>query len=157
MDYPLFVFGTLRDPDVLTLVLGRSDRFRSEVASLCDYAARTVRERDYPMLVSAPGAHADGLLIHDLDDTDRARLIWFEGDTYVLEARRVDTATGSVPAQLFAAPETLPSSGPWQFESWQMHDKPGFLERARHCMAAFGSAHQTTGSVVWGHDKEPSA
>ena len=154
---PLFVFGTLRDADVLALVLGRED-VPTEPASLADRSARTVAGRDYPVLVPEPGARAPGALVHGLDEADRVRLAWFEGEAYALAPCRVETAAGAeVDAVLFAAATPLPVAGPWELDAWRATGKAGFLRRARRWMAELDSDEPLADSVVWGHgpDDDP--
>ena len=155
MTAPLFVFGTLRDPDVLALVLGRAGA-RTEPASLPGHAARTVAGRDYPVLVPEPGKAAPGALVHGLDAADRARLAWFEGEAYALAPCRVDAADGAVDATVFVA-AGLPVDGPWHLDAWRARDKPGFLERARRWMDEFGAEAPAADGVVWGHGPDDDA
>ncbi len=148
---PLFVFGTLVDPDVRALVLGDGADPRTELARVEGEQARIVAGRDYPVLVPREGAVAEGLLVHGLDATHRARLAWFEGEAYALRAVRVRTAHDELDAVLFAAAAPLPTAGPWRPEAWRAAGKPAFLERARTWMDEFGAAAPLADSVVWGH------
>ena len=148
---PLFVFGTLRDPDVLAAVLGRADGARVEPATLAGHAALGVAGRDYPVLAPDPDGEAAGSLLHDLDDADRARLAWFEGEAYALAPCRVETAAGAADAVLFAAAAPLPTAGPWRLEDWRRDAKAGFVERARRWMAEYGAESPVADDAVWGH------
>ena len=146
----LFVFGTLRDADVLATVLGRADGVRTEPAALPGHAALAVAGRDYPVLAPDPDAEAPGALVHGLDDADRARLAWFEGEAYALAPCRVETDAGTVDAVLFAAAAPLPTGGPWRLEDWRRDAKAAFLARARRWMAEYGAASPVADGVVWG-------
>ena len=154
---PLFVFGTLRDPDVLAVVLGRADGARAEPAHLPGHAALSVAGRDYPVLVASPRARAPGTLLHGLDGTDRDRLGWFEGEAYALRAVRVETAAGAIDAVAFAATLALPTAGPWRLEDWRRAAKAAFLERARRWMAEYGRDRPAADEVVWGHGPDDDA
>ena len=154
---PLFVFGTLRDPDVLATVLGRADGARVEPAHLPGRAALAVAGRDYPVLVVDPGARAPGALLHGLDAVDRDRLGWFEGEAYALAPVRVETAAGPVEAVAFAATLALPTAGPWRLEDWRRGAKAGFLGRARLWMAEYGRDRPAADDVVWGHGPDDDA
>ena len=156
MSPPLFVFGTLRDADVLALVLGRADA-PVEPARLAGHAARTVAGRDYPVLVPEPGASAEGALVHGLDATDRARLAWFEGEAYALAPCRVDADGGPIEAVLFAAATPLPTAGPWRLDAWQDGTKTLFLERARLWMAELDRDDPVADSVIWGRGPDDDA
>ena len=51
---PLFVYGTLRDPDVLAAVLGHPHLLH-QAAEANGYAALHYPGRSYPALVASPG------------------------------------------------------------------------------------------------------
>ena len=157
MNAPLFVFGTLRDPDVLAVVLGRADGARTEPATLPGHAALVVAGRDYPVLVPDPDGEAAGNLLHAMEDADRARLGWFEGEAYALVPSRVETGAGPADAVLFAAAAPLPTAGPWRLDDWRRESKAGFLARARRWMAEYESGSPVADSVVWGHGPDDDA
>src|SRR3569623_38566 len=57
MPRPLYVYGTLRDPDVLELVLGRV--LAGAAATAPGYRAEGMPGRSYPGLRRQPGANAE--------------------------------------------------------------------------------------------------
>ena len=80
---PLFVYGTLRDPDLLAGLLGR--RLPPETvhaARAPGFKAVHYPGRIYPALVRSPGAGADGLLIAGLSPFERDLLDAYEGEEY---------------------------------------------------------------------------
>lgn len=129
MTLPLFVYGTLRDPDLLAAVLGRELRPGGQhVARAPGFRAVHYPGRIYPALIRVPGAAAEGLLLIDLTSFERDLLDAFEGDEY----RRAPLAA-MVEEDLFEADAYLPAiSVPnvgedWSLESWQTTHKPRVL------------------------------
>ena len=110
MALPLFVYGTLRDPDLLPAVLGRPlppGSVHDAVAS--GFRAVHYPGRIYPALVRAPGGSAPGLLLTGLTPFERDLLDAFEGEEYL---------RGTVPVmvgeELHEADAYLPAIGPGQ-------------------------------------------
>ncbi|MBE0581268.1 gamma-glutamylcyclotransferase family protein [Devosia sp.] len=61
---PLFLYGTLRDPDILAAVLGRTVAVRQLIAATApDCVAVYFPGRVYPVLLRRPGSAAPGLLL----------------------------------------------------------------------------------------------
>jgi gamma-glutamylcyclotransferase (GGCT)/AIG2-like uncharacterized protein YtfP len=76
----LFVYGTLRDRELLSAVLGRPAMGLAAAAP--GYAAVHYPGRVYPALVRRPGAAAPGLVLTDLTPFEMDLLDAFEGDEY---------------------------------------------------------------------------
>jgi len=76
----LFVYGTLRDPQLLSAVLGRPATGLNAAAP--GYAAVHYPGRIYPALVRRPGSAAAGLVLTDLTPFELDLLDAFEGDEY---------------------------------------------------------------------------
>lgn len=146
MDY-CFV-GTLRDREVLDLVIGRpvADD-ETEAVDLPGYRLARVVEEPYPALVEDAGARVPGLLVRGLDAVESARVAWFEGREFAPRAVEVIRLTGGaddpggktpIQAVIQAPTEILDvDSGPWDFAAWQCHEKPLLLTLARGHMALF--------------------
>lgn len=130
---PLFVYGTLRDPDLLSGVLNRA----LSAAAMLPAVAPGLRAvhypgRVYPALVRAPGAAAEGLVLTDLTPFEHDLLDAFEGEEY----RRglipviLDEALHEVFAYLpaIAVPADAP---PWTLADWQMKHKSKVLASER--------------------------
>lgn len=139
---PLFVFGTLLDADLRRIVLGAHDRPPLMAARLRGYARRTVCGETFPMLVPAPGAVVDGLLIAGLGPQALARLRFYEGPGYALRPLSVHGAHGErrrCRARVFLATQRLRESGqPWSLQAWQQSDKALALVQTRQLMALYG-------------------
>lgn len=120
----LFVYGTLRDQDVLALVLGREIAAGALASAQAPgFRAVDYPGRVYPALVEAPGDAAPGLLVTGLNATDLARLDAFEGDEYRRDAISilVDGQT-VVAAAYFPTQPIAPEGRPWSLAEWtRMH------------------------------------
>lgn len=93
----LFVYGTLRDGDLVHSLTGR--RFASEAAVLPDFA-RIEPAGGYPYVLPRRGARVDGILLRDIDEPSLAALDEYEeeGRLYRRErvvVRRADGQTSS--------------------------------------------------------------
>jgi hypothetical protein len=128
---PLFVYGTLRDPDLLAGVLNRLlNAAAIHPARAPGFRAVHYPGRIYPALVRAPGAAAEGLLLTDLTPFERDLLDAFEGEEY----RR-----GTIAAMLVDEPElheafaylpviaVSPDTPAWSLSSWQRQHKARVL------------------------------
>jgi gamma-glutamylcyclotransferase (GGCT)/AIG2-like uncharacterized protein YtfP len=129
----LFVYGTLRDPDLLSAVLGR----RVASAARLDAAAPGLRAvhypgRIYPALVRVPGAVAAGSVLTDLSPFEHDLLDAFEGEEYsrglipVIIGEELHEAFAYLPA--IAVP---PNAPPWSLLDWQTDHKPRVLAGER--------------------------
>ena len=150
-DLPLFVFGTLRDPAVLSLVLGRGvATVAARGAQLPGHVAVTVTGETYPVLQVRPGGSAPGLLLAGLDAGDLSRIAFFEGEEYVFQSATVHTAAGREPALLCA--ERHARAGvrrPWVLEEWQREHRDDFLPVASGYMALFGRMSMAEADARW--------
>ena len=161
---PLFAFGTLMDEEVLAIVCDRPiATFATEPARVSGRARRAVTDDHYPVLVEAPGASVEGLLIHGLDAAALERIAFFEGEEFTLEPIRVTRAAegatrssgrASGPLELdavhFAHTDRKPvgESG-WELADWQANTKPDTLPRVRRYMAHFGVLSVAEADAHW--------
>jgi hypothetical protein len=131
MQLPLFVYGTLRDPDLLASILDRPLAPGTvHQARAPGFRAVHYPGRIYPALVRAPGAAAEGLLLTGLTPFERDLLDAFEGDEY-----RRDTIAAMLAdePELHEADAYLPaiavadSGEDWQLSHWQRLHKPRVL------------------------------
>lgn len=129
MNLPLFVYGTLRDPDLLAAVLGRPLRPGGQHAARAPgFRAVHYPGRIYPALIRVPGAAAEGLLLTNLSPFERDLLDAFEGEEY----RRTPVAA-IVEEDLFEADAYLPAiavpnaGDDWSLAHWQASHKPRVL------------------------------
>jgi len=86
----LFAYGTLLDPGVQRLVIGRC--IPGEPDQLAGYRRTTVRdgEESYPNLAADPGGRVDGRVL-TVDEDEMGRMDRYEGSLY----RRVETTLAS--------------------------------------------------------------
>ena len=128
---PLFLYGTLRDSDILTAVLGRpvgGDQLVAATAPAC--AAVYFPDQLYPALVRRSGSVAPGLLLMHASEDDLRALDAFEGDEYRRGSLEVTTATGLLAAEVYwPAVAVAPSAPDWTLERWSHEHKPYVLAR----------------------------
>jgi hypothetical protein len=128
---PLFVYGTLRDSDLLAAVLGRPLQGAGlHPARAPGYKSVHYPKRIYPALVRSPGAAAEGLLITGLSPFERDLVDAYEGEEY----RRAPIATMLVDEpELHEADAYLPviavptDAHEWSLSRWQAEHKPRVL------------------------------
>lgn len=134
----LFVYGTLQDPDILRLVLGRvPDAAAMMAAEAPGYRAVAYPGRVYPALVAVPADSAPGLVISGLTPQEFGKLDAFEGDEY--RRGRVAVLAGGQPlvAQTYLPVQAIAGdSPPWSLAAWTALHKQAMLAReaeaARH-------------------------
>jgi gamma-glutamylcyclotransferase (GGCT)/AIG2-like uncharacterized protein YtfP len=140
----LFVYGTLLDADVRTLVLGRPlEPDQLQPAVLKHMRRVYIAGRLYPMIVPRRGAAVDGLLLTALTDEDYARLDAFEGADYGRERQNVsplsEDADEGEPllAWIYRTRGLGPRPSPreWRLEDWRKREKPVFLRAAKEWLA----------------------
>lgn len=88
----LFVYGTLRNPQVCRRLLGRMPA--SSGAILCGYVRMGVRGAAYPAMVADASNRVDGLVLTGLSGAELAALDAYEGDEYVRIEVCVETDAG---------------------------------------------------------------
>lgn len=137
---PLFFYGTLVDPDVLGLVIGRpvADSVL-ELATLPGWRRVRVRGASYPMLLPAPGERVEGRLWRHASAADLARLDAYEGEGYRRVICEVERGAGErLAAQVYLPrPGALePTEEPWDLDAWRARFKPLYLGRGPDIVAA---------------------
>lgn len=127
---PLFLYGTLRDPDILAAVLGRAVPAADLVAaSAPDCAAVYFPDRVYPALVPRRGAAAPGLLLQ-VTAADRMALDAFEGKEYRRGPLQVESGLGPVAAEVYWPAIAIAAGAPdWTLERWAGEHKRQVLAR----------------------------
>lgn len=151
-DLPLFVFGSLRDVDILEAVLGDGiAHVTAEPAALGGFRVRRARHEIFPILIPEPQVveaqgEVPGLLLHGLTEADLDRILFYEGGGYAL--RPLTVRAGDLPARearrrtrarVFLATGLLQDSGePWELSAWTESEKPLALMLARDLMALYG-------------------
>ena len=129
MPLPLFVYGTLRDPQLLSAVLGRPLRADAmPVAAAPGYAVVHYPGRIYPALVRRPGAGAPGLALLDLTPFERDLLDAFEGEEYRREIVAIMIGEELHEAHAYMPAITIPAeAAAWTLEEWQARHKAKVL------------------------------
>lgn len=136
---PYFFFGTLMDPDVLAIVLGRAAAsIEHEAARLDGYRRHRVFGESYPILRPAPDTAVDGLLVPSLSPGEAARVAFYEGEEYRPVPLTVVSASGPRDALVFVDDGGLSTDGEWDFERWRREEKAALLAAAHAFMSRFG-------------------
>lgn len=139
----LFFYGTLMDPDVQNVVLGRvvpDEHIEAGVAE--GFRCVFVAGRSYPMLLPYAAGRVEGHLVHGLDRDAVRRLTAYEGREYHLVPLRVKSLDHgqTVTAGIFLTDRTIrPDRRDWSLALWQLRYKRGFLRHARQLMHRYGS------------------
>lgn len=131
-DMSIFLYGTLLNRDLLTALLGSGAGDDARSAWLADHAVVRAAQADLPMLVAAPGAVAQGLIVQDLSSAQRARLDAYEGAFgYVLRpvTAHMNGSGAPVAALAYVAPtgQAAGDAG-WSLSAWEAdHLAPAIL------------------------------
>jgi len=125
-----FFYGSLRDPDVLALVLGPAAAgVEMQPARLPGHAARRLAGTPYPVLHPQPDSFAVGVLARGLGSEAEARLAWYEGPGYRRGRVRVQVeGGGTCPAAVWLPLGAAAATAVvWRLEDWQRREKPRLL------------------------------
>jgi hypothetical protein len=146
-----FFFGTLRDRDILAIVLGRALPPGCFAAAwLAGYRVVTVRRQTFPMLAPQPGGRVEGIMVDGLGSADVERIMFFESVDYRPQPLLVTTAAGALTASVFLGTGQLaPGDDPWRFEDWLARLKPAELRATRLWMGLFGHLSVAEADRLW--------
>ena len=129
----LFVYGTLRDPDLLAAVLARPLNGAAIFPAVAPgHRVVLYPSRTYPALVRAPGANAEGLVLADLTPFELDLLDAYEGAEYrrgrlpVILDEELHEAFAYLPASAIPA-----DAAPWRLTQWQEAHKSRALVSER--------------------------
>lgn len=140
-----FFYGSLCDPKILRIVLGRRLPSRSVASGwLGGGSLRRARHGTFPILTPANGGRVAGLIVDHLSVRDRARLCWFEGADYRLARGVAELAAtgGTVRVRYFQPqPRVAASPAPWEFAIWRRRASRAFALAAARRMAAMPGAN----------------
>ena len=147
----LFFFGSLRDRDLLDLVLNRTVGDTDITDAWIDgFIAQTAGGEGYPYLAPQDGKRASGVLVSGLTTDDMARLEYYEEAEYGLTPITVETGSGPIQAQYFKATDRLKSSDDiWDLGTWQTAEKPVAMEAAAELMGHFGIVPLEESNAIW--------
>lgn len=137
----LFFYGTLCHIPLLEIVLGRGrDEITQSPARLDDHTVHWVEESAFPMISAQKGAQARGLLVQNLNESDVARLNFYEGGfDYALARREVTCEAGRITAEVYMPePGQYARGALWNLQDWCAMWGGMSLGAARDAMAQFG-------------------
>ena len=126
------------DPDLRDLVVGRPVLEECVLkAFLPDTRRVAIRGQSHPIVVPDAGNRVEGHLVHDLDETEVARISDYEGDEFDAELRDIELPTGDFTKAWVLLSETdlSQTSGKWQLGDWQRQFKHKTLFEANSVMA----------------------
>ncbi|MEO9904299.1 gamma-glutamylcyclotransferase family protein [Nisaea sp.] len=147
---PYFFFGTLMDPDVLTIVLGRDPGALSKAATLSGFSRVRVENEPYPALVEEAGGQVEGLLLGDYVPEDDQRIRFFEDFDFAIEQCSVVTASGPEKALYCGAVRNIkPTDIPWSYDEWTRLEKARFLKATGIYMACYGTLDGAAADELW--------
>lgn len=134
-----FFYGTLLDPDVTALVLGRRlPPAAFQCAILPGYARWRVEGGTYPIAVPAPGAEVIGAVVGGLSRRDVERLAYYEGPGYRIAPLKVKLGGVLALVSVFEPVKTRlqPTAETWDLQKWQQRYKRAFIARLRPAFSA---------------------
>ena len=152
-----FFFGTLRDRDVLALVIGRRiDDADIKAAVLAGYRLARVADDPYPAPVADAAARSEGIVVHGLSPDEVARLAWFEGKEYAPRTVAVALAGGDTAEAQLQTPTTALeiTDADWDFEAWRRDEKALLMTLTRGHMALYGRASLDEAIRAWDETRE---
>ena len=147
----MFFFGSLRDLDLLEIVIGRAPHGLALAdGHLEDHAVHCVAGEPFPMLVAREGARAHGLLVEGLGPQEVDRISFYEDVDYALSPVAVHAEGARVEAHAYLALETLTDSGtPWDLVRWQAEEKAFMLLCAEEMMRFHGVLSHAEVDARW--------
>lgn len=147
----IFFYGSLRDPGLLEIVVGRrvsEDEIDRAVAP--GFATRRIAREAYPVLVPMAGRSAEGLLFQGASLSDMERLAFFEEAEYGLEPITVEVDGTPREALYFRGTEkAVETDADWDFEAWRANDRTVALFAARELMTHYGHLPVEDIDTIW--------
>ncbi|HUS55258.1 MAG TPA: gamma-glutamylcyclotransferase family protein [Thermohalobaculum sp.] len=147
----IFFYGSLRDHELLEIVLGRPvDQSHLELAQAAGFAALHLATEAYPMLIPVPDRQAEGVLFRHGSEADILRLTFFEEAEYDLAPITVVAASGQCEARYFRATDKpTASTEDWDFAAWCRDHRAVAIEAAREYMHHFGRLPVAEINTIW--------
>ena len=134
-----FFYGSLLDPDVTALVIGRRLPPRAWVAArLSGYTRRKAKGVSYPVVVPDPKGSVHGAVVGGFSQREVERLAAYEGSRYRIAPVRVRIGGRLMVVSVFEPKEKAfqPVDGAWSLLEWQRRDKRKFVDRIRKAFSA---------------------
>ncbi len=134
-----FFYGTLLDPDVMALVVGRRlppSAFAPAV--LPGHSRRRAKGATYPVVVRNAADRVQGVVVGGLTSRDVARLAAYEGPGYTIARLKVRIGGGLATVSVFEpiVARLQPSTSPWNYALWKGRHKRRFVSRLRRALSA---------------------
>jgi gamma-glutamyl AIG2-like cyclotransferase len=134
-----FFYGTLLDPDVMALVIGRRLPPSAFVpATLPGHSRRRAKGTTYPVVVRDRVDRVCGVVVGGLTSRDVARLAAFEGAGYRIARLKVRVGGELVAVSVFepVVARLQPSTSPWDLALWKGRHKRPFVGRLKQALSA---------------------
>ena len=134
-----FFYGSLLDPDVTALVIGRRLPPRSWVpATLTGFSRRKARGVTYPVAIRDPKGRVEGAVVGGFSAREVERLQAYEGVRYHTVPLKVWVHGRITTVSVFEPKEKAfqPVDGEWSLVEWQRRDKRRFVDRIRRAISA---------------------
>lgn len=154
----LFVFGTLLDADVRSVVLAEEIHKRALVSAVAiGYQTFKLPDETYPILSPSPENQVEGGILTGLSRTQWDRLNFFEGDEYTLADIQVFAKGEPMDACYYGERSVVPgASSVWRLDWWQKHHKHDFLSLIIRYMALFENGDLEQAEALWQSMQESS-
>ena len=149
---PLFCFGSLMDWDVVECVLDQSTvGLTMQPATLSGYRVARLPHESYPMLVADQTRVAHGQLLAGLDAEQLKRIVFFEGEEYVITPCLVQLECGGFANALFFDEGIMPSAEltDWSFNQWIENHKDFMLKQSSAYMSFYGKMTAAEADYYW--------
>jgi hypothetical protein len=133
-----FFYGSLLDPDVTALVIGRRMPPRAWVpATLAGFSRRKARGVSYPVAVRDPKGTVRGAVVCGFSKREVERLAAYEGPRYHTVPLKVRIGGRVTVVSVFEPKEKAfqPVDGTWSLVEWQRRDKKEFVARIRNAFS----------------------
>lgn len=147
----IFFYGSLRNRELLEVVLGRGiDPADLVPARVVDHATRRVAGESYPVLLPQTGAVSEGVILDGATDTDLQRLTYYEEAEYGLAPLTVETAEGTRDVRYFRGTEK-PSAlaEQWDYSAWESGHLAVAIETAREYMHHITTLPVAEVDTIW--------
>lgn len=152
-----FFFGTLRDLDVLKIVLDRTvGDLVIRPAHLNGYRTRLAIAEPYPVLESSPDHSVEGVTVEGITSADVERILFFEESEYGNESVDVEMDDGrSVSALVHTSSHfEYYRDIDWDYATWCQTDKPILLVLAQQWMKHLDSEDLDAADKEWDRTRE---
>ncbi|MBU6215751.1 MAG: gamma-glutamylcyclotransferase [Acidobacteria bacterium] len=122
----VLAYGTLRAPEVVTALLGRSVAARP--VRLDGWYPAALEGLDFPVLVEDPGTSCDADLLGPLSADEHELLTRWEGPWYVRAEWEIDGVVATVFLPDLSHPDLPGRTGTWSYETFRSRDLARRLE-----------------------------